>query len=318
MKNLCLLLPVVVVVVFNISMVNAATDFAATTLTLKIPAPATGGFVKDVETDITLDLVYTIDTTADPTAAKAYFSNADGSKKTNPEVVVSGGPTTSSGAITSGGSYTGLTAKITLDATNCGDYTKLCVAVTVTDDDANNNVICIDFGVGADKAGTKTCNVDFGATKLTLKTPDPATGGFTKDTATDITFDLEYTVAGSVNPTAAKTYFSNADGSKKTTPEVAVSGGPTASSGAITASGSYTGLTAKITLDGTNCADYTKLCAAVTVTDDVATNNVACVDFGKGADKAGTNPCAAGSSANTSSTLMALTMVIAAIMSWRM
>ncbi|XP_077977170.1 uncharacterized protein LOC144432767 [Glandiceps talaboti] len=296
-------------------------DIAASTLTVTAPPPATGVLALGTATDITFTLAYTVTGTGGtPTAVKVYAS--DGASKTSTKVTATGtgAPTSTSSAVTASGSYTGLKATITLDSTNCEAYTKLCAAITVTDDVATNNVVCINFGTSATDAGSKNCN-DIAATTLTLTDPDPAKSGFTKDKATEATFTLAYTVTGTGGtPTAVKLYFKNDDATKKSTEVTATgTGAPTSTSAAVTASGSYTGLKATVTLDGTNCEAYTNLCAALifTTADANTANNEACAVFGVGADKAGKKPCGSGSSATTSSTLMALTMVIGAVLSWK-
>ncbi|XP_078001551.1 uncharacterized protein LOC144454020 [Glandiceps talaboti] len=170
MKNVYLLLPVLVVVVFiNISTTNAADDIAVTTFTLKTPDPAaSGSFTQGTAANIVFDLVYTVDTSATPVAVKVYFKTSGGTKSTEVTAGGSAAPTSSSTAITAGGTYSGLTATITLDATNCADYTKLCAAATVktgtTNTDTTNDEACADFGTGATKAGTKICNAGSSAT----------------------------------------------------------------------------------------------------------------------------------------------------------
>ncbi|XP_077977169.1 uncharacterized protein LOC144432765 [Glandiceps talaboti] len=298
-------------------------DVAATTLTVTAPPPATGVLAVGTATDITFTLAYTVTGTGGtPTAVKVYASDGASKKSTEVTATGTGAPTSSSSAVTASGSYTDLIATVTLDSTNCAAYTKLCAAITVTDDSATNNVVCINFGTAATDAGSKNCNGnDIAATTLTLTDPDPAKSGFTEDKATEATFTLAYTVTGTGGtPTAVKLYFKNDDASKKSTEVTATgTGAPTSTSTAVTADGSYTGLKATVTLDGTNCEAYTNLCAALTFTtaDDNTANNEACAVFGVGADKAGKKPCGSGSSATTSSTLMALTMVIGAVLSWK-
>ncbi|XP_077996696.1 uncharacterized protein LOC144450005 [Glandiceps talaboti] len=86
-----------------------------------------------------------------------YFSSTDGTAKSVPVTATSGGPDGAT-VIFADGSYTAIAASLTIDATNCQLYSKLCVAIIVADDDEDNNVFCIDFGITADKAGTKVCS----------------------------------------------------------------------------------------------------------------------------------------------------------------
>ncbi|XP_070546000.1 autotransporter adhesin BpaC-like [Ptychodera flava] len=250
------------------------------------PSPTTGKYIVGVETTIAFDLSYTIPSgTVTPTAVKVYFSNADGNTKTT-EVPATGTPTD---AVNSDGTFSGLTAALTIDSTNCAAYTKLSASIEATGDtDNQNNVASVDFGSAADKAGIKVC-ADVGAGTFTLKTPNPATSGFPLATATASTFDLAYTVVGTGGTVSnVKVYFSDANGSKKSTEVTA--GGSNAPSGDVDTAGTWEDLAASLTLDATNCEDYTKLCASITITDDDSSNNEVCIEFGKDAAKAGEKP----------------------------
>ncbi|XP_077977645.1 uncharacterized protein LOC144433210 [Glandiceps talaboti] len=321
MKNLCILLPVLVAVVafFNISMTNAST-ISADKLTLITPDPTSGGFTQSTsEISITFNLAYTVTGAVTLSRVHAYFSHGDGSTQPNTISVAVGNNAADGTVVTTSGTFTALTGTIRMD-NNCAITTKLCAAIVLktSDADTSDDFTCIDFGVGPDKAGTKTCN-GIAATTLTLSTP--ATGGFIQGIATAITFNLAYTVNGDgAAPSAVKLYFSDAIGSIKSTQVTAGGDGVPSRSNLVakTSSGTYSALTAKVTLDA-NCVSYNKLCAAIefTTADAIPVSDEACIDLGIGADKAGTKTCNAGSSATTSSTLMALTMVIAATMSWR-
>ena len=136
---------------------------------------------------------------------------------------------------------------------------------------------------------------DISAGTFTVKTPSPTTGQYVADVASTITFDLAYSVTGTVTPTAVKLYFSDATGSAKSSPEVTATGtnAPTSPGSAISIAGTYTDLSASLTLDSSNCALYTRLCISIELTqnDDVTTNNELCIDFGSTAALAGTKVC---------------------------
>ncbi|XP_070546001.1 uncharacterized protein [Ptychodera flava] len=282
-----------------LSQSHAQPDIAAGDLTVKAPPPATGKYVVFTETTISFDLTYTVTDTITPTAVKMYFSNDDESKKTNPEVTALGAGAPDGKAITDGGTYSDLAAKITLDGENCAAYTKLCVNIETEESESNNdnNKKCNDLGP---TAGTTVC-ADVGAGTFTLKTPNPASSGYELDKATASTFDLAYTVIDTGATVAnVKVYFSDADGSTKSTEQTA--GGDNApKDAAVGTSGSWTGLTATLTLDKANCAKYTKQCVSITANDEYQGNNEKCIEFGAGADKAGVKPsCTADSPADCS------------------
>ncbi|XP_070546467.1 uncharacterized protein [Ptychodera flava] len=136
-----------------------AQDIVAGALTVKTPAPATGKYVVYTETTITFDLAYTVTEAASPTAVKVYFSDAAGTKKTTPEVTATGANAPGGTEVTADGTYSDLVAKITLDAANCVDYTKLCVNIEIsgTDQNLDDNKKCNDYGTNAAEAGTAVC-----------------------------------------------------------------------------------------------------------------------------------------------------------------
>ncbi|XP_070546194.1 uncharacterized protein [Ptychodera flava] len=279
----------VLAIIGCISLCRAQNDIAATGLTVTGPDPTSGGFTEGTETLTTFTVTFTLAGSVTPTDIKVYFSNAAGSTKST-EVQALGGPDGSTAA--SGTEYVDLGASLTLDATNCAAYTKLCASITVADDDTTNNAFCIDFGAAGDKAGTKTCS-DIAASTFTVTAPAPATNVFYIGEAVTITFTLAYTVtAPGGSPSDVKVYFSNADGSTKST-EVTAAGTNAPDGSAVTSSGNYNGLTATLNLDAANCAAYTKACSSITVTDADATNNVACGDFGTAATNLGTKNCTA-------------------------
>ncbi|XP_070546192.1 mucin-22-like [Ptychodera flava] len=266
-------------------------DITATALTVTVPDPTSGGFTAGTSTPTTFTVTFTLKGSVTPTDVKLYFSNAAGSTKST-EVTAGGSNAPDGSTAASGTTYADLTASLTLDATNCAAYTKLCASITVADDDTTNNAVCIDFGTTADKAGTKTCS-DIAASTLTVTAPAPAANVFYIGEAVTVTFTLAYTVTVSGgSPSDVKAYFSNADGSTKST-EVTASGTNAPDGSAVTSSGSYVGLTATLNLDVTNCANYTKVCSSITVTDADATNNAACGDFGTDATNVGTKNCTA-------------------------
>ncbi|XP_070546181.1 uncharacterized protein [Ptychodera flava] len=136
-----------------------ADEIAAGTLTVKTPDPATGQFIVGVPTLISFDLSYTVTITSGtvtPTAVKLYLSNADGGT-TSSEVTATGTPTT---AVTDDGTFSDLSATLTVDAANCAAYTKIVAKIEATGDtDGDNNEASVDFGSGAGKAGIKVCEV---------------------------------------------------------------------------------------------------------------------------------------------------------------
>ena len=129
----------------------------ATTLTVTSPPPASGKFIADTATDTIVSLAYTIVAgTVGPTGVNAYLSNDDGSVKST-TVTVGGGIPDGSDLSTSG-TFTAMTAEMTIDATNCLIYTKICFVIVVVDDDTSNNAVCLSFGITTDAAGTKICS----------------------------------------------------------------------------------------------------------------------------------------------------------------
>ncbi|XP_070546487.1 mucin-22-like [Ptychodera flava] len=275
-----------------VALCQAQNDIVVTLLTVTSPAPATGQFLIGTAVATTFTLTFVPMGTVTPTDVKVYFSNADGSIKST-EVTAGGSNAPDGTTPASGSTYGDLTASLTLDATNCTEYSKLCASVTSEDDDPENDETCTDFGTGNGKAGTKTCTNDITATTLTVTSPAPATSVFYIDTDIATTFTLAYTVTDSGgSPSDVKVYFSNADGSTKST-EVTAAGTNAPDGSAVSSSGSFAGLTATLSLDATNCANYTKVCLSITVTDADATNNVACADFGTAATNVGTKNCTA-------------------------
>ena len=132
------------------------TDIAATALSISMPDPTTGGFTEGTDEAVTFTLTYTVtDSGGSPSAVTVYFRSADGSITSNP-VTATGANAPDSSAVTTDGSYTDLTATLTLDA-NCQQYSQVCASLTLLDANTDNNVFCIEFGTAADKAGTKTC-----------------------------------------------------------------------------------------------------------------------------------------------------------------
>ncbi|XP_070546018.1 mucin-22-like [Ptychodera flava] len=253
------------------------------------------------------------------------MSNADGSI-TSTEVTAEGPDAPDGSTPASGTNYADLTASLTLDATNCAEYYKLCAYITSGDDDIANDEYCTGFG--STKAGTKTCTNDIAATTLTVTSPAPATSVFYIDTDIATTFTLAYTVTDSGgSPSDVKVYFSNADGSTKST-EVTAAGTNAPDGSAVSSSGSFAGLTATLSLDATNCTAYTKLCLSITVTDADATNNVVCGNFGTAATNVGTKTCTAPAATTESPTesnaeassvgfVTFITMIVASVLALR-
>ena len=122
------------------------------------PSPTTGKFIADVPTETEVTLSYVIIAgSVTPTNVSFYFSSADGNTKTTAVSKSSGGPDGTTG-ISDDGAYLAVAASLTIDAINCELYTKLCVLIIVDDDCEENNLFCVDFGITADKVGTKVCS----------------------------------------------------------------------------------------------------------------------------------------------------------------
>ena len=132
-------------------------------------------------------------------------------------------------------------------------------------------------------------SIDVRADVLTLTVPDPTLSGFVSNTATAVTATLDYTVvAGSPNPSLVRLYFETSTGDKSSLFDVTTNG---PDGNPRPDDGSYTDMTADVTIDDTNCENYIKLCAEIIVTDDDPSNNIVCINFGTAATEAGTKTC---------------------------
>ncbi|XP_070546492.1 uncharacterized protein [Ptychodera flava] len=268
----------------------AQNDINVTTLTVTAPDPTSSNFLVGVGTAVTFTLEFTVQGSVTPSDVKVYFSNGDGSTKSN-EVTAGGSNAPDGSSAATGSSYAGLTATLVLDKPNCASYTKLCGSITVTDDDSSNNEACADIGSAADEAGHKTCSNDVLALSLTVTDPAPAVGVFYVNTDVPTTLNLAYNAYYSGGfPSDVKVYFSNADGSTKSA-EVTATGSNAPDGSAVTSSGSFDGMMATLTLDAENCDAYTKVCGTITVSDSDMTNHEACSDFGTDVADAGTKNC---------------------------
>ncbi|XP_077985728.1 uncharacterized protein LOC144440255 isoform X2 [Glandiceps talaboti] len=136
---------------------------------------------------------------------------------------------------------------------------------------------------------------DMAAVDLTVISPNPSRSGFFMSGGmTDTIVNLGYTVRGAPrDPEAIHLYFSNDDGTTKSTEVTTHSWG----SRLVNGGGTYTGLKASLTLDTENCDVYTRLCANMTFdspeADFYANNNEICVDFEAGGSKVVIKTCLA-------------------------
>ena len=137
---------------------------------------------------------------------------------------------------------------------------------------------------------------DIQTSGLVVTSPDPTSGVFTADTATETTVSLTYTVLGSGGtPESVVLYFVGDGGTPKSTEVITAGTDAPDGTTAITTDGTYTGLTASLTIDDANCLLYTQLCASIKYAtgnaDDESSNDELCIPFGTEADKAGTKNC---------------------------
>ncbi|XP_077996691.1 uncharacterized protein LOC144449999 [Glandiceps talaboti] len=253
---------------------------AATTLT--VANPSTNSFTPNTPVTITFNLVVTESNGQDGslTAIDLYFTN-NAQYETAGIVKSTAFRATQPAAGTStmlhpGPGTTIATSEATLtpDATNCIHYTHLCAVIIVAADPGSttdDDDVCVELTTTG--AGQISCTA-LAATALTVA--NPSTNSFTPNTPVTITFDLVVTEsngqAGSL--TAIDLYFTNnaqyetagivkSAAFSSTQP---AAGTPTV----LTASSRTTISTSEATLtpDGTNCIQYTHLCAVIIVAAD--------------------------------------------------
>ncbi|XP_077996969.1 uncharacterized protein LOC144450250 [Glandiceps talaboti] len=200
------------------------------------------------------------------------------------------------------------TVDLTIDAANCKAYTHVCVVITATGDmDDTDDFGCLSFGatVGTE-AGTKDCkDVSVASTSITNAASATYTAGGSAQTIT-ITLGLTDTGTGGTI-TKMDVYFTNnadfkASGIKKSTavsktfsPAIDVTAGSTDVKTFIADQ------TVDLTIDATNCADYTHVCVVITATGDIDdTNDCGCLTFGTTVGTgAGTKNCKGDSGASS-------------------
>ncbi|XP_077985719.1 uncharacterized protein LOC144440255 isoform X1 [Glandiceps talaboti] len=286
--------------------VKECTDVVAISLRMTEPNPDLSGFT---EGTVTLTKIFVTVKKVGPDGGyfrlKVYFSNDDGTV-TSSKVTAGYADGTPLEEFTywfpsTNPSPFKVSAVLTLDASNCDEYTKLCTVFVFGDGfyeyDSNldNNEVCINFGTQGDIAGIKKCADDMAAVDLTVISPNPSRSGFFMSGGmTDTIVNLGYTVRGAPrDPEAIHLYFSNDDGTTKSTEVTTHSWG----SRLVNGGGTYTGLKASLTLDTENCDVYTRLCANMTFdspeADFYANNNEICVDFEAGGSKVVIKTCLA-------------------------
>ncbi|XP_070546708.1 uncharacterized protein [Ptychodera flava] len=275
------------VTIFNL--IYCHPDVGAGWFTVLSPATLTSDMCEDeVEIDFKLELcMISGDETAQVTKVTLYYTdNEDFEHKT----IVSAGAEVILSETVSPGEKTLIRGGTPLagDLANCGSYTHLCAVVTAVDDarlEDDDSCIRIDGGTES----TTNCR-DIALEKLILTDPNPVISGFELDRPTSATFDVQYSIEGFVTPSRIQLFFSGVNYTVKSTKATARGGNAPDGQTTFVSSGSFSDITASVTLDADNCEQYTRLCAEIEVEDSVHANNMVCAIFGAGPNEAGEKP----------------------------
>ncbi|XP_070546024.1 uncharacterized protein [Ptychodera flava] len=182
---------------------------------------------------------------------------------------------------------------------DCEAADKLCVRITGTGIDKNNDKECKDLGKGQGQAGEKECSVvRIESESFKITSPSPAEIIYTKYDDTTITFNLEATAeVATATITGVNAYFTNnIDGDERveSTPVLAGGAAPTAET-PITVDHDANdptkidGCEATLRLDSENCEAYTHLC--ISLIADIPVYEEECLPFGIEEDEAGQKSC---------------------------